>query len=66
MNIHHHRVARLTLAGRFCDSLLVLKDGQVVVFGQTDDILSRQCIAECWNVSVEVMQAKDGGDREAL
>jgi len=50
----------LTLAGRFCDSLLVLKDGNAVAFGQTDDVLSRQCIAECWNVSVEVMQAKDG------
>ena len=50
----------LTLAGRFCDRLLVLKDGATVAFGQTEDVLSRQCIAECWNVSVEVMQAKDG------
>jgi iron complex transport system ATP-binding protein len=50
----------LTLAGRFCDKLLVLKDGATVAFGQTEDVLSRQCIAECWNVSVEVMQAKDG------
>lgn len=50
----------LTLAGRFCDRLLVLKDGKAVAFGPTDDVLSRQCIAESWNVSVEVMRAKDG------
>lgn len=50
----------LTLAGRFCDSLLVLKDGKALAFGPPGDVMSRPCIAECWNVAVELMQAKDG------
>ena len=50
----------LTLAGRFCDQLLLVKDGKAVAFGPTQDVLSEQRIAECWDVSVEVMQAKDG------
>lgn len=50
----------LTLAGRFCDQLLVLKDGKAVTFGPTKAVLSGNRIAECWNVSVEVIQAKDG------
>lgn len=50
----------LTLAGRFCDQILVLKDGKAVATGPSHDVLSGQRIAECWNVSVEVMQAKDG------
>ena len=50
----------LTLAGRFCDQLLVLKDGKAVAFGPTKAVLSGNRIAECWNVSVEVIQAKDG------
>lgn len=50
----------LTLAGRFCDQLLVLKNGKVVAFGPKHDVLSEQRVAECWNVSVEVMQARDG------
>lgn len=50
----------LTLAGRFCDQLLLLKDGKAVVCGPKTDVLSEERITQCWNVSVEVMQAKDG------
>lgn len=50
----------LTLAARFCDQLVVLKDGKVMTAGPAADVLSGQRIAECWDVSVEVLRAKDG------
>lgn len=50
----------LTLAGRFCDQLLVLKDGKAVQCGPKNDVLSEDRINDCWNVSVEVMQDRHG------
>lgn len=50
----------LTLAARFCDQLLMLKDGREVILGPTADVLSERRIDDCWTVSVEVLQARDG------
>ena len=50
----------LTLAARFCDQLLLLKDGREVISGPTADVLSEQSIDDCWTVSVEVLHARDG------
>ena len=50
----------LTLAARFCDQLLLLRDGREVISGPTTDVLSEQRIDECWAVSVELLHARDG------
>ncbi len=50
----------LTLAARFCDRLLLLKDGKEVMSGPTAEVLSEHRIDDCWTVSVEVLQARDG------
>lgn len=50
----------LTLAARFCDRLLLVKDGRQIAQGPTADVLSEQRIGACWNVSVEVLLAQDG------
>lgn len=50
----------LTLAARFCNLLLLLKNGKEEIFGPTAEVLSEQRIDDCWNVSVEVLRARDG------
>lgn len=50
----------LTLAARFCDRLILVKDGCAIACGPTADILSGERIDECWNVSAEVLEAMDG------
>lgn len=50
----------LSLAARFCNQLIMLKDGREVVSGPTADVLSEQRIDDCWTVSVELLHARDG------
>ena len=50
----------LSLAARFCDELIMLKDGREVISGPTADVLSKQSIDDCWTVSVELLHARDG------
>jgi iron complex transport system ATP-binding protein len=50
----------LTLAARFCDQLLLLKDGRPIASGTASDVLSHQRIEACWNVAIELLTAQDG------
>lgn len=50
----------LTLAARFCDRLLLLCKGQGMASGDCEAVLSSQMIAASWQISPEILRAKDG------
>jgi iron complex transport system ATP-binding protein len=41
----------LNLALRYCDSALVLADGQLLMQGKTSDVLTPECIGQVWGVA---------------
>jgi cobalamin transport system ATP-binding protein len=50
----------LGLAGTLCDSLLLLRDGQVVASGPTDEVLTPQNVREVYGVEAEVIRHSSG------
>ena len=50
----------LGLAGTLCDSLLLLRDGQVVASGPTDEVLTSQNVLEVYGVEAEVIRHASG------
>jgi iron complex transport system ATP-binding protein len=54
----------LALASRFCDKLVVLKSGEVVAQGATEEALSEATLAQAFGISAQ--RAGSGGERAAL
>ncbi|MEX6724152.1 ABC transporter ATP-binding protein [Parapedomonas caeni] len=50
----------LTLAGRFADRVMLLKDGRLVAEGPPDDVLTPGMLGDVYGVGVEVLTASDG------
>ncbi len=50
----------LSLASRFCDRLLVLKQGRVIAQGAPDEALSDATLAEGFGISARKLPAADG------
>jgi iron complex transport system ATP-binding protein len=50
----------LGLAGTLCDSLLLLRDGQVVASGPTDEVLTPRNVREVYGVEAEVIRHSSG------
>lgn len=53
MSIHD-----LTWAARFCDAILVLKDGRVAAFGNTAAVLTEALIEQVFGVAVRIVREK--------
>jgi iron complex transport system ATP-binding protein len=49
----------LTLAARFCDRLILLKRGRVVGTGAPGAVLSADSIADCWQITPEILWTRD-------
>jgi iron complex transport system ATP-binding protein len=56
----------LSLASRFCDRLVVLKQGRVIAQGAPDEALSDTTLAESFGISARRMSAPDGGPASIL
>ena len=50
----------LTLAARFCDQLVLLKQGKLVASGKTDEVLTSAIVSECWHIQAEILSGLDG------
>jgi iron complex transport system ATP-binding protein len=50
----------LNIAAMFCDRLYVLKDGEIITSGKTEDILTRELIYDIYNVETEIVKDHKG------
>ncbi len=50
----------LNIAARYCDKLYVLKDGQVVNFGETNKVLTKEMIEDVFQVDAEIVKTDSG------
>lgn len=50
----------LTLAARFCDQLLLIDKGKNLANGDCESVLTAGRIAQSWDISPELMRARDG------
>jgi len=53
----------LNMALAFCDSVIVLRDGQVHQFGKTEEVINSDLIADIYNVSADLVE-REHGDRQ--
>ncbi len=53
----------LNIAMMYCDKLFVLKDGEVVDFGKTEDVLTTKMIREVFEVNSEILLNEKGKPR---
>lgn len=45
----------LNIAATYCDYLFILKDGEVYIHGEPDDVLTKKTIANVFNVHVDIL-----------
>ena len=50
----------LNLAYRYSDKVLVLKDGTVYAFGDTEDVITPKMIGEVYGVDAEIVEGSKG------
>jgi iron complex transport system ATP-binding protein len=50
----------LGLAGTLCDSLVLIRDGQVIASGPTDDVLTPANVREVYGVEADVIRHPSG------
>jgi iron complex transport system ATP-binding protein len=50
----------LTMAGRYADRLVLLADGEVVVTGRRDEVLTEEHLARHYGAAVRILHDEDG------
>lgn len=50
----------LNIAAMFCDCLYVLKDGEIVGCGRTEEVLTRELISDIYHVETEIVRDHNG------
>jgi iron complex transport system ATP-binding protein len=50
----------LTLAGRYCDRLMLLSAGEVVITGASDEVLTEEHLARHYGAAVRILHDEDG------
>ncbi|WP_421780290.1 ABC transporter ATP-binding protein [Kiloniella litopenaei] len=50
----------INMAGRFCDRLLALRDGELIADGTPEEILQREILAKIFGVEMGVLRHPDG------
>lgn len=50
----------LNIAAMFCDRLFVLKDGEIVASGKTEEVLTEEMIQRIYNVETEIVRDHNG------
>ncbi|MBL7132056.1 MAG: ABC transporter ATP-binding protein [Candidatus Omnitrophica bacterium] len=51
----------LNLAARYCDRILILKEGKIFQVGLPEEVLTRQCIKEVYGVETEIIRSPTAG-----
>jgi iron complex transport system ATP-binding protein len=50
----------LTLAARFCDNIWLMREGKLAATGATQDIMTRENLADVFNMDVELGNTASG------
>ena len=50
----------LNLAAKYCDSLIILKNGNIKASGKPSEILTKKNISNIWNVECEIINERNG------
>jgi len=51
----------LNLAARYCDRILILKEGKIFQAGLPEEVLTRQCIKEVYGIETEIIRSPATG-----
>ena len=50
----------LNIAAMYCDKIYVLKDGEIIKYGNPKEVLTKELIKEVYEVDAEVILNKEG------
>ncbi len=56
----------INLAGMYCDKLIIIKDGRIVCYGDTSEILEERIIKDVFDVECKVIKENSTGERYVL